>query len=33
VLRVKPTDPPKVKRNLDAAACRTRFRMALLGRP
>ena len=33
VLRVKPTDPPKVKRNLDPAACRVRFRMNLLGQP
>jgi len=33
VLRVKPTDPPKFKRNLDPASCRTRFRVALLGQP
>jgi Thiamine pyrophosphate enzyme, C-terminal TPP binding domain len=31
VLRVKPTDPPAFKRNLDPAACRNRFRAALLG--
>ncbi len=31
VLRVKPTDPPAFKRDLDAAACRVRFRKALLG--
>ncbi len=31
VLRVKPTDPPAVKRNMDPAACRHRFRAALLG--
>lgn len=31
VLRVKPTDPPAVKRNMDPAACRNRFRAALLG--
>ncbi|HTV46010.1 MAG TPA: thiamine pyrophosphate-dependent enzyme [Stellaceae bacterium] len=31
VLRVRPTDPPAVKRNLDLAACRNRFRAALLG--
>jgi thiamine pyrophosphate-dependent acetolactate synthase large subunit-like protein len=31
VLRVKPTDPPAFKRNMDPAACRNRFRMALLG--
>lgn len=30
VLRVKPGDPPAYKRNLDAAACRVRFRAALL---
>ncbi|MSO93201.1 MAG: thiamine pyrophosphate-binding protein [Rhodospirillales bacterium] len=33
VLRVKPTDPPKFKRNFDPAACRVRFRMNLLGHP
>jgi thiamine pyrophosphate-dependent acetolactate synthase large subunit-like protein len=31
VLRVKPTEPPAYKRNLDLAACRNRFRGALLG--
>ncbi|HEU0154933.1 MAG TPA: thiamine pyrophosphate-dependent enzyme [Stellaceae bacterium] len=31
VLRVKPTDPPAFKRNMDPAACRNRFRAALLG--
>ena len=31
VLRVKPTDPPAFKRNMDPAACRHRFRAALLG--
>jgi phosphonopyruvate decarboxylase len=31
VLRVKPGDPPAYKRDLDAAACRVRFRSALLG--
>ena len=31
LLRVKPTDPPSYKRNLDAAFCRDRFRCALLG--
>jgi phosphonopyruvate decarboxylase len=31
VLRVKPTDPPSHKFNLDPAACRLRFRAALLG--
>ena len=31
VLRVKPTDPPACKRNMDPAACRSRFRTALLG--
>lgn len=30
VLRVRPGDPPAYKRNLDAAACRVRFRNALL---
>jgi len=29
LLRVKPTDPPAYKRNLDPSACRTRFRAAL----
>ena len=31
VLRVKPTEPPAYKRNLDPAFCRNRFRTALLG--
>jgi phosphonopyruvate decarboxylase len=31
VLRVKPTDPPAVKRNMDPSACRSRFRATLLG--
>ena len=31
LLRVKPTDPPPFKRNLDPASCRERFRAALLG--
>ena len=31
LLRVKPTDPPAFKRNMDPSACRTRFRTALLG--
>ncbi len=31
VLRVKPTDPPKFKRNMDIAASRVRFRLNLLG--
>jgi len=31
VLRVKPTDPPAFKRNMDPSACRHRFRTALLG--
>jgi thiamine pyrophosphate-dependent acetolactate synthase large subunit-like protein len=30
VLRVKPTDPPAFKRNMDPSACRNRFRGALL---
>jgi phosphonopyruvate decarboxylase len=29
LLRVKPTDPPAFKRNLDPASCRDRFRAAL----
>lgn len=33
VLRVKPTDPPAFKRVMDPAACRNRFRRALLGEP
>jgi thiamine pyrophosphate-dependent acetolactate synthase large subunit-like protein len=32
VLRVKPTDPPNIKRNMDPPAGRIRFRAALLGR-
>jgi thiamine pyrophosphate-dependent acetolactate synthase large subunit-like protein len=32
LLRVKPTDPPSFKRDMDPALCRTRFRAALLGR-
>jgi thiamine pyrophosphate-dependent acetolactate synthase large subunit-like protein len=31
VLRVKPTDPPAFKRNMDPSVCRNRFRGALLG--
>jgi len=31
LLRVKPTDPPAFKRNMDPSACRHRFRTALLG--
>ena len=31
LLRVKPTDPPAFKRNMDPSACRHRFRAALLG--
>ena len=31
VLRVKPTDPPAFKRNMEASACRNRFRTALGG--
>ena len=30
VLRVKPTDPPAFKRNMDPSGCRNRFRGALL---
>lgn len=33
VVRVKPTDPPKFKRQLDPAVSRMRFRQALLGQP
>jgi len=33
VLRVKPTDPPKYKRDLNASNTRVRFRKALLGAP
>jgi hypothetical protein len=29
--RVKPTDPPPYKRNMNPSACRNRFRAALLG--
>jgi thiamine pyrophosphate-dependent acetolactate synthase large subunit-like protein len=32
LLRVKPTDPPAFKRNMDPAICLVRFRTALLGR-
>jgi thiamine pyrophosphate-dependent acetolactate synthase large subunit-like protein len=32
LLRVRPTDPPAYKRNMDPSACRNRFRAALLGR-
>jgi thiamine pyrophosphate-dependent acetolactate synthase large subunit-like protein len=32
VLRVRPTEPPAYKRNMDPALCRARFRAALLGR-
>jgi phosphonopyruvate decarboxylase len=32
VLKVRPGDPPAYKRDLDAAACRVRFRAALLGK-
>ena len=31
VLKVRPDDPPPYKRNMDPAACRHRFRTALLG--
>src|SRR5690348_11399808 len=31
LLKVKPTEPPAYKRNFDPAACRERFRAALLG--
>jgi phosphonopyruvate decarboxylase len=31
LLRVKPTDPPAYKRNMDPSACRNRFRAALIG--
>lgn len=33
LLRVRPSEPPATKRNMDPAACRHRFRAALLGRP
>jgi hypothetical protein len=29
VLRVKPTEPPAFKRDLDPARCRVRFKLAL----
>lgn len=32
LLKVKPTDPPKIRRSLDATLTKTRFRDALLGR-
>jgi thiamine pyrophosphate-dependent acetolactate synthase large subunit-like protein len=32
-LRVKPTNPPAYRRLMDPAACRNRFRGALLGKP
>jgi phosphonopyruvate decarboxylase len=31
LLKVKPTDPPKVRRSMDAAWTKNRFRDALLG--
>jgi phosphonopyruvate decarboxylase len=31
LLKVKPTDPPKVRRSMDAAWTKHRFRDALLG--
>ncbi len=31
LLKVRPGDPPAYRRNMDAAACRLRFRAALLG--
>jgi phosphonopyruvate decarboxylase len=31
LLKVKPTDPPKIRRSLDAAWAKNRFREALLG--
>jgi phosphonopyruvate decarboxylase len=31
LLKVKPTDPPKVRRSLDATWAKNRFRDALLG--
>ncbi len=31
LLRVRPTDPPAFRRNMDPSACRNRFRAALLG--
>ena len=33
LLRVKPTDGPKVKRLMDPDASRVRFRMSSLGHP
>ena len=33
LLKVKPTDPPKVRRSMDAAWTKYRFRDALLGTP
>jgi thiamine pyrophosphate-dependent acetolactate synthase large subunit-like protein len=33
LLRVKPTDPPAFKRNMDPSACRNRFCTALLSAP
>jgi thiamine pyrophosphate-dependent acetolactate synthase large subunit-like protein len=33
LLRVKPSEPPAARRNMDPACCRNRFRAALLGRP
>ena len=32
LLKVKPTDPPKIRRSMDAALTKNRFRDALLGR-
>lgn len=32
LLKVRPGDPPAYKRNMDPAACRVRFRAALLGK-
>jgi hypothetical protein len=31
LLKVRPDDPPPYKRNFDPAACRIRFKTALLG--
>ena len=33
LLRVNPSEPPAARRNMDPAACRNRFRTAILGRP
>lgn len=33
LMRVKPEDAPSLKRILDPAACRVRFRMSLIGQP